>query len=100
MGGIGSGRLSGTGARALTTDHLRIDSRVWARDGLFAQESKFTWEWKREGRSLKAALVTIGDNRISLDYFLRNERGAPVWVQQNLQFVKFACGFGGHRYFF
>ena len=47
MGGIGSGRLSGTGARALTTDHLCIDSRAWARNGLFAQESKFTWVWKK-----------------------------------------------------
>ena len=100
MGGIGSGRLSGTGARALTTDHLRIDSRVWARDGLFAEGGEFTWVWKRKGRSSKAAGVTTGKNRISLDYFLRNELGAPVWVQQNLQFVKFACGFGGHRYFF
>lgn len=100
MGGIGSGRLSGIGARALTTDHLRIDSRVWASEGLFAHESKFTWVWKREGRTLKAARVTMGDNRISLDYFLRNELGAPVWVQQNLQFVKIACGFGGNRYFF
>ena len=70
MGGIGSGRLRGTGSRSLTTDFLKLDSRTWRREGLLSEGQEFTWVWPR-----RAPARRLGSWRwrFALDFFARTQ---------------------------
>ena len=91
MGGIGSGRLRGTGSRSLTTDFLKLDSRTWRREGLLSEGQEFTWVWPRQELPAKAVKVKVGDGEFALDFFARTQSGSPYWVRQTINF-SVACG--------
>jgi len=93
MGWYGSGRKTDL---ETTEDALSIDIRNWQRDGLLANETRFTCRWSKRGKVIKRVKVTIEPElaRISYDNVPKEKQTYSIKLQTT------NCHYGGKRYWF
>lgn len=100
MGGIGSGRYAGFGARS-TTDAMRsLDVRRSKRDGLLSAGSAFQWRWHRDGEVVGSVDVSVDSDAMRLRYKTRGH--GEDWQAMNYRVLldRTFCHYGGTRDWF
>ncbi len=99
MGGMGSGRHSGSG-KATTSEYRRIDVRNWARGGWLIPGRTFSVRWFSEGEEEASIAVRTEAERVILSY-AHGECGEN-WQRKQypvlLQWTE--CQYGGSRAWF
>ncbi len=97
MGGPGSGTWLRWDKRPTLEDTLAIDVRDWARRGLLAPGTWFSWRWSRGGQPTGNIQVQAQVDRVVLHY--RARHGGEDWrsVEQPVELSYTACHLGGRR---
>ena len=99
MGGLGSGRPSGSGrnkveaCRAIDVNHLQ-------RTGCLRPGWSGGWQWTRDGERVAWILMRSDPDRLHLSYRVR--RGGSEWqdVEETIRIVQVPCRLGGERPYF
>ncbi len=94
MGGFGSGRRGGNDC---TDDMRTLDVRKLQRQRLLTPGNSLSWAWSRNGETTATINLTVGADRVTLDYRQR-ERGGE-WRPMNypVRLDWTGCNFGGRR---
>lgn len=99
MGGLGSGRPSGSGrskveaCRAIDVNHLR-------KTGCLQAGWAGRWQWTRDGERVAWISMRSDPDRLHLSYRVRS--GGSEWqdVEETVRIVSVPCRFGGERPYF
>jgi len=94
MGGFGSGRRFG---KDCTDDMRALDVRKLQRERLLTPGNALTWSWSRNGETVATIGLSVGADRVTLDYRQR-ERGGD-WRAMNypVPLTWTQCNYGGRR---
>jgi hypothetical protein len=96
MGGHGSGRR---GWHPVIEHQLRLDVRLFRRNGWLAAGRAGTLRWSQYGEQTAAARFTTRDDAVVLDYTTKDENGQAVPVQIAVPIQRLPCRYGGHRHY-
>ena len=97
MGGTGSGRKPGHGARKMTKDALPLAINRLARLKLLAPENSQYWSWSVRDRAVERITVNIEPGGMTVSCRLKNSgQDSRQWVGTQTT----PCTLGGHRYWF
>ncbi len=99
MGGIGSGRPSGTGREKVEACRS-IDVNQLRRAGCLRPGWCGGWEWKRDGERVAWISMRSEETRLVLSYNYR--RSGEEWqtIEEPVRIVHVPCRFGGTRLYF
>ena len=97
MGGTGSGRKPGHGARKMTKDALPLAINRLARLKLLAPENSQYWSWSVRDRAVERITVNIEPDGMTVSCRLKNSGlDSKQWVGTQTT----PCTLVGHRYWF
>lgn len=98
MGGPGSGTWLRWNKRPTLEDTLAVDVRDWARRGLLAPGTWFSWQWSRGGQPTGNIQIQSQVGRVVLHYRARRG-GEEEWstVEQPIALSFTPCHLGGRR---
>jgi hypothetical protein len=101
MGGSSSGRHWNFGVKDTTDDYRVLDVRRWQRDGYLEPDSRFGWQWTRNGETLASIQVRAESNRVILSY-RHQQRGGGEWKSEEypIYLDRTPCTYGGTRAWF
>ena len=100
MGGVGSGRLWGSGIKRSIRDYKTIDVRLWQRDGWLHSNKSFLWEWSRNDKTVASIRVHTQFDRIILSYQHQVNGDDRQWESYPILLDRTRCNFGGERPWF
>ena len=99
MGGIGSGRPSGSGRD--TVEACRsIDVNRLHREGCLRAGWVSGWQWTCDGEKVAAVNLRAEHHRLHITYRVRTAGGEWEDVAETVRIVRVACRFGGARPYF
>ncbi len=96
MGGWGSGR---PGRRDVIERRLRLDVRVFRRNGWLVAGRAGTLYWSGYGEQTASVRFTTHGDAVVLEYTTKDENGQAVPVQIDVPIRRLPCRFGGHRHY-
>ena len=99
MGGLGSGRPSGSG-RGTVEACRSIDVNRLHREGCLRAGSAGGWQWTRDGEAVASINLRAEADRLHLTYRVRIAGGEWEDVVETVRIVRVACRFGGVRPYF
>ena len=99
MGGLGSGRPSGSG-RGTVEGCRSIDVNKLHRDGCLRAGWKGGWQWSRDGETVASINLRTEYDLLHLSYRWRIGDSAWEDVAETVRIVRVDCRFGGARPFF
>jgi hypothetical protein len=99
MGGLGSGRPSGSG-RGTVESCRSIDVNRLHREGCLHAGWMGGWQWTRDGEKVASINLRVETDRLHLSYSVRVAGGEWEDVAEAVRFVRVACRFGGVRPYF
>ncbi len=96
---FGAGR---PGYKATAESLQRVDVRLWARHGYFADhiERHFSWSWSRGGEPNGSINVQTSHSRVLLTYRISTNGGEWQNRSDHISMTQTACRFGGERHWF
>jgi hypothetical protein len=96
MGGLGSGRRSGSG-RATVEGCRSIDVNEMQRAGCLEPGWVGGWQWTRDGEKVASITLRAESDRLHLSY--RSRVGSGEWedVAETASIARVPCRFGGQR---
>jgi hypothetical protein len=99
MGGLGSGRRSGSG-RGLAEACLSIDAGALQRAGCLESGWTGLWLWMKDGE--QAGLISLRTGHDLLHFTYRVRFGGSEWedVAETVSIVEVPCRYGGKRPYF
>ena len=99
MGGLGSGRPSGSG-RAKVESCRSLDVNRLHREGCLRSGWTGAWQWTRDGQRVASISLRTDDGVLYLTY--RVSIGGGDWedIGESVRIVRVACRYGGARPFF
>ena len=100
MGGLGSGRPTGSGQRLAVEDCRSLDVNCLRRHGVLTNGWSGGWHWRRNNKSVASISVIGGRERILLMYRCRLRGEDWEEVNEPIPIRWRACRFGGERPFF
>jgi hypothetical protein len=100
MGGLGSGRPGGWGAKSTTNAYLAIDVRHWKRERLLTPGLTFRLYWKRNDAPIGAMEVEVEAERVVLIYQHQRPGGEGKNVRLPVDLEWTPCHLGGERPWF
>ena len=99
MGGLGSGRPSGSGRD--TVEACRsLDVNRLHREGCLRAGWVGGWQWSRDGEQVASISLRAEADRLHLTYRVRIGGGDWEDVAETVRIVRVACRFGGARPYF
>jgi len=99
MGGIGSGRPSGTGRH--TVDGCRsIDVNRLHKAGCLTSGWRGNWEWKYDGKRVACISLRFEEDRLVLSYNYRRNGEDLQNIEESVTTVHVPCQLGGTRPYF
>jgi hypothetical protein len=99
MGGLGSGRLSGSG-RSTVEACRSIEVNRLHREGCLRSGWAGGWQWTRDGENVASINLRADANRLHLSYRVRISCGEWEDVTETVRIVRVPCRFGGTRPYF
>jgi hypothetical protein len=99
MGGLGSGRQSGSG-RGTVEACRSIDVNRLHRQGCLRAGWIGGWQWTRDGERVAWINLRAEHDRLNLAYRVRISGGEWEDVDETIQIVRAGCRFGGSRPYF
>ena len=99
MGGLGSGRPSGSGRRTVEL-HRAIDVNQLQREGCLRPGWAGSWQWTSEGSQTGLIALKADVDRIRLSYKARVAEGEWQDVEEDVRIARAPCRFGGTRAYF
>ena len=99
MGGLGSGRPSGSG-RSTVEACRSIDVNRLHREGCLRSGWAGGWQWKHEGENAASINLRAEHDRLHLTYRVRIGGGEREDVAETVRIVRVPCRFGGTRPYF
>jgi len=96
MGGLGSGRPSGSG-RGTVESCRSIDVNRLHREGCLHAGWMGGWQWTRDGEKVASINLRAEADRLQLSYRVRMGGGDWEDVAETVRIVRVACPFGGAR---
>ena len=99
MGGLGSGRPSGSG-RSTVEACRSIDVNQLHREGCLRPGCMGSWQWTRDGEKVASINLRAEDNRLHISYRVRINGGEWEDVAETVRIVRVPCRFGGTRPYF
>lgn len=99
MGGVGSGRPSGSG-RATVEACRTLDVNRLHREGCLKVGWWGVWQWMCDGQKTASIDLRTESDRLRLAYRVRIRGGDWKDVVQTVRIVRVACRFGGARPYF
>jgi len=99
MGGLGSGRPSGSG-RGTVESCRSIDVNRLHREGCLHAGWMGGWQWTRDGEKVASINLRAEADRLQLSYRVRMGGGDWEDVAETVRIVRVACPFGGARPYF
>jgi hypothetical protein len=99
MGGLGSGRPSGSG-RSIVEACRSIDANRLHRKGCLDTGWMGSWQWSRDGEQVASINLRTDHDRLHLTYRVRISGGEWEEVTESISIVRLPCRFGGTRPFF
>jgi hypothetical protein len=99
MGGLGSGRPSGSG-RSTVEACRSIDVNRLHREGCLRAGWVGGWQWKRDSENVASINLRTEVDRLHLSYRVRISGGEWEDVTETVRIVRMACRFGGTRPYF
>jgi hypothetical protein len=100
MGGLGSGRHGGCGAKSTINDYLAIDVRHWKREGVLSPGLTFRLYWKRNGAQIGAMEVEVEAERVTLTYQYQRPGREGKIVRLPVDLERTPCHLCGERPWF
>ena len=96
MGGLGSGRPSGSG-RAKVESCRSLDVNRLHREGCLRSGWTGAWQWTRDGQRVASISLRTDDGVLYLTY--RVSIGGGDWedIGESVRIVRIACRYGGAR---
>ena len=99
MGGLGSGRRSGSGRDTVEASRVLDCNRLHRADCL--REGHFgVWQWSRDGETVASIILRCRSGALHLSYRARSNGGAWEDVSEAVAIRRIACRFGGERPYF
>ena len=99
MGGLGSGRPSGSG-RAKVEGCRSLDVNRLHREGCVRAGWSGIWQWTRDGERVAWINLRAEFDRLHLTYRVRIGGGDWEDIDESVRVVRVACQFGGTRPYF
>ena len=99
MGGLGSGRPSGSG-RGTVEACRSIDVNRLNREGCLRAGSMGGWQWTCDGEKVASINLRAETDRLHLTYRVRSGGGEWEDVAEPVRIVRIPCRFGGTRPYF
>ncbi len=99
MGGLGSGRPSGSGRETVEASRS-IDVNALNRAGCLLAGWAGDWQWTRDGERVAAINLRAEADRLHLTYRVRICGGDWEEVIETVRIVRISCRFGGTRPYF
>ena len=99
MGGLGSGRPSGSG-RSTVEACRSIDVNRLHKAGCLGPGWCGAWQWKREGENVASINLRAEADRLHLSYRVRIGGGEWEDVAETVRIAHVPCRFGGTRPYF
>ena len=99
MGGIGSGRSSGSG-RDTVESCRSIDVNRLHKEGCLRAGWTGGWKWTRDGEKVASISLHAEDGRLTLTYRARVGGGEWEDVAETVRIVRALCHYGGDRPYF
>ena len=99
MGGLGSGRPSGSG-RGTVEGCRSIDVNRLHREGCLRAGWMGGWQWSRDGETVASINLRAGHDTLHLSYRWRIGDGAWEDVTETVRIVRTSCRYGGARPYF
>jgi hypothetical protein len=99
MGGLGSGRPSGSGRGTVESCRF-IDVNRLHREGCLHAGWMGGWQWTRDGEKVASINLRAEADRLQLSYRVRMGGGDWEDVAETVRIVRVACPFGGARPYF
>ncbi len=99
MGGLGSGRRSGSG-RSTVESCRSIDVNKLKREGCLRPRRRVGWQWLRDGQQVASIQLRAEEDWLHLSYRVRSRGGAWEEVDEPVQLVRSPCRLGGSRPYF
>lgn len=94
MGGLGSGRPSGSG-HCTVEGSRSIDVNRLHPDGCLRAGWAGSWQWTRDGEKVASINLRAENERLHLTYRVRIGGGEWEEVAETVRIVRVACRFGG-----
>src|SRR5690349_2711759 len=98
MGGLGSGRPSGSGRDTVEPCRSFDVNRLY-REGCLRTGWAGGWEWRRDGEQVASISLRAKTDQLHLTYRVRMG-GDWQDVEETVRLVRLACRFGGSRPYF
>lgn len=99
MGGLGSGRPSGSG-RDTVESCRSLDVNRLQKTGCLTPGSSGGWQWTRDGEKVAWIALRAEDDRLHLSYRVRIGGGEWEDTEEIVRIVRMPCRFGGARPYF
>ena len=99
MGGLGSGRPSGSG-RGTIGSHRAIDVNKLQSEGCLQPGWAGSWQWTSEGTQTGLIALKAEVDLIRLSYRMRIAEGEWQGVEEYVRIAREPCRFGGNRAYF
>jgi hypothetical protein len=99
MGGLGSGRPSGSGCETVESC-CSLDVDQLHRAGCLWPGWCGSWQWTRDGERVASINLSAEAGRLELTYRVRIGGGAWEDVAESVRITHVPCGFGGMRAYF
>ena len=99
MGGLGSGRPSGSG-RAKVEGCRSLDVNRLHREGCLPSDWSGIWQWTRDGERVAWINLRTEFDRLHLTYRVRIGGGDWEDIGESVRIVRVACQYGGVRPYF
>jgi hypothetical protein len=99
MGGLGSGRPSGSG-RSTVESCRSIDVNRLRREGCLRPGWSGGWQWLLDGEKVASINLRAERDRLHLSYCVRAGGGEWHEIDETIRIVRASCRFGGVRFFF
>ena len=99
MGGLGSGRPSGSG-RDTVEGRRSLDVNRLHREGCLRAGWVGGWQWSRDGEQVASISLRAEADRLHLTYRVRTDGGEWEDVAETVRIIRVTCRFGGARPYF
>jgi hypothetical protein len=99
VGGIGSGRLSGSGRDTVEACRT-LDINRLHREGCLRAGWLGGWQWTRDGKQVASISLRAEADQLHLAYRVRIHGGDWEDVAETVRIVRVACRYGGARPYF
>ncbi len=97
MGGYGSGRPA---TKQKVEDCRSLDVNRFHKDGCLRNGWQGNWTWSRDGQQIASIGCRTGQDRITLDYKVRQYGGDWEPITQTVPITHTDCHYGGQRPYF